>query len=334
MILRFTWSLPLVSSFLLLTGCGSSLGSGDSDGSGGAPGGGAGNSGGSSAGGVSSGGSTTAGGSASTGGAVSGGAPAAGGQSAGGAHSTGGSASGGEGTGGSVSGGSGSGGAAQVEPCPADATFCSGFDESALPTGAVFKLNGDPSTPWTEYFEVDATTKHSGASALRVKPVSEVSAAYKMLSVPSGGAEFWVRLYMRSDKDLGDPEHNVFGQASGSDEPNDSASVEFAEDVGISFNSQDVVRWPAGYGRLMSGGTMPYSLPKDTWHCVELHFDGDSRVQEAYLEGELLIEAADYPAATMAFTRFKFGYNALHFTERTVWYDDIAVGPTRPHCLE
>lgn len=233
-----------------------------------------------------------------------------------------------------MSGGTGSGGGGPVDPCPPGTTFCSGFEDSSLPEGAVFKLNGDPSTPWTEYFEVDATTRNSGASALRVKPVSEVSAAYKMLSVPSGGANFWVRLYVRSDVELGSSEHNVFGQASGSDEPNDGISVEFAEDVGLSFNSQDVVRWPDGYGRLDGGGTMPFTLPKDEWHCIELHFDGSARVQALYIEGEQMIDAPDYPAATKAFARFKFGYNALHFTERTVWYDDVAVGPTRPGCLD
>lgn len=301
---------------------GGSVGSGGAPGSGGvvAPGGGSPPSiGGSSAGGaISSGGGSDAGGTnAATGGGGSGGVSGSGGA---------------ENVGGAPVEGSGGGGAA--EPCPADATFCSGFDDASLPEGAVFRLNGDPSTPWTAYFEVDPSVKRSGASALRVRSVGEAAAAYKMLSVPSGGANFWVRLYIRSDVPLGHEEHNVFGQASGSDDPNDGTSVEFAEDVGISFNSQDVVRWPEGYGRLQAGGTMPYTLAADTWHCVEIHFDGTARAQELYLGGEKLIDAPDYPAAPKAFERFKFGYNALHFTERKVWYDDVAVGPTRPGCLD
>lgn len=230
-------------------------------------------------------------------------------------------------------GGGASGGGGTVLSCPTDATFCSGFDDAALPEGAVFKLNGDPATPWTAYFEVDTTVKNTGASSLRVKALSEASGAYKMLAVPSGGAHFWVRFYLRSDQELGKEDHNVFGQASGSDDPNDGASVEFAEDVGIAFNSQDSVRWPDGYGRPSGGGVMPYTLEKDTWHCVELEFDGTERVQKLYIGGEEKINATDYPAAAKAFQRFKFGYNALHGTERSTWYDDVAVGPTRPGCF-
>lgn len=301
---------------------------------GGAPGAGGSASGGNASGGVSAGGSPA-------GGASAGGAPGAGGVAVVGGASTGGGgglstggvlAAGGAATGGAVGGGTGGG--AAVMPCPADATFCSGFDDAAMPDGAVFKLNGDPATPWTKYFEVDATNKRDGASALRVKSVSDVADAYKMLSVPTGGAEFWVRFYLRSDLDLGVKDHNVFAQASGSDEPNDATFVEFAEDVGLSFNSHDDVRWPEGFGRLMDGSTKEFTLAKDAWHCIELHFDGTNREQELYVAGQLAISAADYPSAAQAFTRFKFGYNALHFTARTVWYDVLAVGPTRPGCLE
>jgi hypothetical protein len=263
----------------------------------------------------------------------SGGTPSGGGTAdSGGALGNGGSITVG---GAASSGGTGvSGGASPgAEPCPAGHTFCSGFEANSLPEGAVFRLNGDPATEWTRYFEVDSSEKNSGTSSLRVRPVSEVADAYKMLSVPSGGAAFWVRFYVRSDLDLGSNDHNVLGQASGSDEPNDSVSVEFAEDVGIAFNSQDNVRWPEGYGRLMDGSTMPFTLPKDTWHCIEIHFDGTARVQELFIGGELKMSADDYPASTKAFTRYKFGYNALHGTNRVLWYDDLAVGPERLPCL-
>ena len=225
----------------------------------------------------------------------------------------------------------GSGGGS-AEPCPSDATFCADFEEATLPEGAVFKLNGDPSTPWTQYFEVDTTIKHSGNSSLRVKSLSEASGAYKMLAVPSGGSAFWVRMYMQSDVDLGADDHNPFALASGSDDPNDGSSIEFAEDVGLAFNSSDSVRWPEGYGRL-DNGTNPYTLPKDTWYCIELSFDGMGRVQKLFIDGEQKIEATDYPAAEKTFSVFKFGYNALHGTERQLWYDDVAVAPTRIGCL-
>jgi len=154
-----------------------------------------------------------------------------------------------------------------------------------------------------------------------------------MLAVPTPGAAFWVRFYIRSDVELGVVDHNVFAAAAGSDDPNESVFVEFAEDVGLSFNSHDVVRWPQGYGRLDGGGTNPYALPPNAWHCIEIHYDGSARAQQLYIEGELQIDAQDYPAGTSAFTTFKFGYNALHGTVRNTWYDDVAVAANRIGCL-
>jgi hypothetical protein len=284
---------------------------------------------------------STGGTSAGTGGS---GGSAAGGQStggtagsaSGGGGSSGGGASGAAGNAGAGGASAGAGGAAgggKGVACPANATFCSGFESAALPTGAVYKLNGDPATPWTHDFEVDTTVHNSGASSLRVRTNTEASGAYKMLAVPTGGATFFVRFYIRSDVDLGASDHNVYGQASGSDDPNDSISVELAEDVGLAFNSHDMVIWPTGFGRVTGGGTMPFTLPKDTWHCIELSFDGQARVQTLSINGVQKINATNYPMATAAFKTFKFGYNALHGTVRKTWYDDVAVAPTSIGCL-
>ena len=295
--------------------------------------------GGSSTGGTSAGGSgagTSTGAQTNSGGSSAGGTPGVGGTPAtGGQLGSGGSSSGGSGTGSTTGdGGNGgsTGGGGNADPCPSDATFCSGFDDAELPNGAVFKLNGDPATPWTTYFEVDSSVMNSGASSLRVRSLSEASGAYKMLAVPSGGATFWARFYIRSDVVLGEMDHNVFAQASGSDDPNDGTSVEFAEDVGIAFNSSDSVRWPEGYGRL-STSTNPYTLEANVWHCIELFFDGAGQSQQLFVNGEELINASGFPDAAKSFSVLKFGYNALHGTERQLWYDDVAVGPTRPGCL-
>lgn len=286
--------------------------------------------------------SSSAVGSGGTGGVMDG--PTPGGGATGGDLPTGGTGGTGAGAAGGV-GDPGSAGAMDpggepggtTEPCPADATFCSGFDSSELPEGAVFKLNGDPATPWTALFAVDTEVKSRGASSLRVRKNSEPNAStmYKMLSVPSGGADFWVRLYIRSDVELGQEGHNAYAIASVNDEPNDASKVEFADDVGLSFNASDTVRWPEGYGRLESGGTNPYSLPANEWHCVELHFDGAGRTQSLYVASEELIAASDYPGTAISFGAFKFGYLGYHNeADRTVWYDDVAVGPTRIGCLE
>lgn len=201
-----------------------------------------------------------------------------------------------------------------------------------MPEGAVFKVNGDPATPWTSNFEVDSTQKNSGASSLKVKSANEGVGAYKMLAVPSGGSAFWVRFYLRSDNDIGVHDHNAIAMASASDDPN-GQGVEFAEDVGLSFNTSDKVAWPEGFGRTTAGGEMPYSIAANEWHCIELSFDGPGKVQKLFIGGEEVINATGYPDAAINFTTFKFGYNALHGTQRVLWYDDIAVASTRVGCL-
>jgi hypothetical protein len=273
-----------------------------------------------------SGGLSNAGSPGAGGGGASAGSPAAGG---------GGSGGGSAGGGGGAAGG-GSGGAATGMACPVDATFCSGFEDTALPNGAVYKVNAAPGE-WTRDFAIDTSVMRGGKSSLRVKSGSDTGtsgSAYQMLAVPAPTGSFWARFYVRqADQDLGGVDHNVFAGASGSDEPNAAGMVEFAEDVGIAFNTSDDVRWPMGYGRI-NGNPMPFTLPKGMWHCIEISFDSATRAQKLYINGQLQIDASGYPASVaMPFKIFKFGFNKLHGPARSVWYDDVAVGPTRPGCL-
>jgi hypothetical protein len=238
--------------------------------------------------------------------------------------------------------GAGSGGAAggsagsAAVACPADKTFCSGFEEAALPAGAVYKVNAAPGE-WTRDFEVDTTVFHGGKSSLRVKASSDAGtsgSSYQMLAVPAPMAKFWARFYVRqADLDIGGVDHNVFAGAADSDEPNSSVMVELAEDVGVSFNTSDSVRWPTGFGRI-SGMEKPFTLAKGMWHCIEISYDSETRTQKLYVNGAVQIEATDYPMTVASpFKFFKFGFNKLHGPARAVWYDDVAVGPTRPGCL-
>ncbi|MES1165549.1 MAG: hypothetical protein ABUR63_07325, partial [Verrucomicrobiota bacterium] len=280
----------------------------------------------------------TTGGASGTGGSGSGtGGGAAAGTGGAGPGASGGSAGGlggggaPAGTGGGAAGGA-AGGGAPTGACPANATFCSGFETAGLPTGAVYKANAAPGE-WTRDFVLDTTIRHAGAASLRVKTGAEAGtsgSAYKMLSVPAPAAAFWVRFYMRSEIDLGGEGHNPFAGASGSDEPNDGVMVEFAEDVGIAFNSHDDVIRPDGFSR-----TMPYTLPKDTWHCVEISYDSATRNQKLFINNMALINVPSWPMAGQVgagFKVFKFGFNELHGPPRKTWYDEVAVAAQRIGC--
>jgi hypothetical protein len=294
--------------------------------------------------GSSSGGSSAGTSNASSGGGGvpgGGGSPALGGSagsSAGGSPAGGGAA--GSSAGGSAAGGSAGGGGGVL--CPADATFCSGFEDTALPTGAVYKFNAAPGD-WSRDFAVDTTLFHSGKSSLRVKSASDdtgASGAYQMLAVPAPMATFWVRLYIQQTEfdiglnDLGKPgEHNTFAGASASDDPNSAGTIEFAEDIGVAFNTSDDVRAPVGYGRV-NGNLMPFTLLKGMWHCIEINYDSAKREQKLYINSALQIDATDYPKTVADPVKiFKFGFNKFHGPPRKVWFDDVAVGPTRAGCL-
>ena len=255
-----------------------------------------------------------------------GGSPAGSGGASAGAGGRGGTGGGGGGV-----TGTGGGGAAT---CPANATFCSGFETTALPTGAIYMVNAAPGD-WSRDFAVDTAQKNSGNSSLRVKSAASETgtsgSAYKMLAVPATMNAFWVRFFIRSDVPIGMNPHNVLAGASIGNGPND-ATIEFADDVGVSFNISDDVSWPTGYGRI-NGNMMPYMLAASTWHCVEISFDGPGRVQQLFVGGTQLINATNYPTSTTTswpLRFFKFGYNALHMeVTRAVWFDDVAVAPTR-----
>ncbi len=258
-----------------------------------------------------------------------------GGVAGGSAGATAGGSTGGSAAGGGSSGAGGAGGSGGVL-CPADATFCSSFEDNAMPAKAVYKFNAAPGD-WSRDFEVDTTLFHGGKSSLRVKSGSAdsgASGAYQMLAVPAPSGSFWVRLYIQqTELDIGGLDHNVFGGAADSDEPNSPVMIELAEDVGVAFNTNDAVRWPMNYGRV-NGAPMPFSLPKGMWHCIEINYDSAKREQKLFVNSAPQIDATDYPASVANPVKiFKFGFNKLHGPPRKVWFDDVAVGPTRAGCL-
>jgi len=245
---------------------------------------------------------------------------------------------------GSSAGGTAAGGSAGGVLCPADATFCSGFEESTQPAKTKFIYNGQPDLPWTSDFEVDTTLFHNGKSSLRVKSgtgeTGTSGSALQMLAVEVGMGSFWARLYMQQTEfdigsnDMGGAgEHNAYAGASDSDVTNPDVFIEFAEDIGLAFNTKDDVKRPEGYG-YVNGGTKGFSLPKGMWHCIEINFNSDTREQKLYVNGTLQIDATDYPKTVANPIKFfRFGFAKFHGPARKVWFDDIAVGPTRAGCL-
>ncbi len=281
--------------------------------------------------GTGAGGSTATGTAGTSGGGVSGTACTTDGGVSGTAGTSGGGVSGTAGTAGGGQGGSTAGtGGANANACPTNATFCSGFETAGQPSNSIYMVNAAPGD-WSRDFAIDTTQHHAGNSSLLVKnsgATGSSGSAYRMLAVPATAGAFWARFWVQSDVAMGSVDHNAFAGGSIGSGPND-LMIEFAEDVGIAFNTSDSDQWPTGYGRLSGGGTNPYTIPAMTWKCVEISYDGTNRVQQLYIGGTQLINATGYPGSVEALTYFKFGFDAYHGPPRQMWYDDVAVTPTR-----
>jgi hypothetical protein len=219
--------------------------------------------------------------------------------------------------------------------CPADHSFCADFEQPELPDQAQYFRNAAPAE-WTADFAIDSTVFREGGASLRVKTTMEASeSAYKMLAVPTPGSVFWARVYWRSDAVLGQgtlsaSEHNRFMIAASQAEPNSSDALEFAEDCGIALNSHDQVYRPEGGNATCDS---PLRLEPDTWYCVELSFNGTSGDTQVYVNGDLKIDAKAWGPGKGDFSYLKIGVDNLHPIVRNVWFDAVAVGPTRPGCL-
>ena len=76
---------------------------------------------------------------------------------------------------------------------------------------------------------------------------------------------------------------------------------------------------------------MPYIVAANTWHCVEIFFDGAGRVQQLFVNGTQLINATSYPSrAAWTFSVLQVRLRPAARPRRAqIWYDDVAVAPTR-----
>jgi hypothetical protein len=284
------------------------------------------------AGGMSSGGTASLGGAAGLGGAApsggqgnsgtanSGGNVAASGGTAAGGGS-GGNFGGAAGAGAGVGGGNGGGGGSSAPDiaCPTGATFCSGFEGQAFPSGAQFHAVG-PSTPDASKF--DTTQFFKGKQSLAL-PMGSQGFYYRALAVPIPGQNFWVRLYVRVSTVFGDNGHDsLFGASTGAvnADLNNETLVEFSEQFDkVLLNTKDQLFQPTNSNKLSA----------NTWHCIEAHYDGGSGDVQIFADGKEVIRATGY--AKQTFQTFRLGLMQYH-EPRAVWFDDVVVAPMRVNC--
>ncbi len=226
-----------------------------------------------------------------------------------------------------AAGTSGTGGAATT--CPSTASFCADFEGTGLPAGSSYQPTYQ-AAQWADFVAIDDTVAHGGSHSFMVKPTGLDGYSYRLLSVPAPAPSFWVRLYVRSDVDLGQSEHNAFfGATTGTGDQNSGDLMEVAEQYcQVVMNlHDDVVTSIGGTMACGSGGVL---LAKDTWHCAEAFFDGPNGHIQVFSDGTPVIDKSGWTALT--YQTFVFGFLEFHGPSRTMWYDDVAVATERIGC--
>jgi hypothetical protein len=207
-------------------------------------------------------------------------------------------------------------------PCPADATFCSGFEGSALPDDAIYQ--GNPA------LEFDTAVRRSGNQSIVFRAVDGFNIREVVAPIP--GQAFWVRLFIQTSTEFGDNDHDslfVASTANFEQDNNAESGPEFSEQGNqIIINSDDQLFSAAGPGFPQGDGP---TLSPNTWHCVEAFFDGGSGDVQFFADSQQLIDAPGF--APRNYQTFRFGY--LQFpghVPHVVHYDDVVVASNRVGC--
>jgi hypothetical protein len=208
-------------------------------------------------------------------------------------------------------------------PCPADATFCSGFESDVLPDGAIYQ--GNPG------LEFDTTVSRSGDRSVVFDAVDGFNIREVVTEIP--GQAFWVRLFIQTSTTFGDNDHDslfVASTANFQEDNNAEHGPEFSEQGNqILINADDQLFSAAGPG-FPSNNQGPQLTP-NVWHCVEAFFDGGSGDVQFFANGQQLIDAPGF--ARLTYASFRFGY--LQFpghVPHVVRYDDVVVAANRVGC--
>jgi hypothetical protein len=309
------------SSGTTSTGGGAGVSGGGTGGSAGGVGGAAGSSAGNGAGMSGSGSGGVAG---TTGGSAGGGAAGssgAAGSAAGDAGAAGTSGASGTGGGGGAGGsGSGSCGAAGI-------TFCTDFEGAAIPAELVY---------WPEYqranvanfMTLDPSGGFNSTQGLKVNG-TEFS---QMFGVATPGATFWGRVRLRSDTDI-QMGHNTYVLATDvPGDPNAGEAIRIGEhqcQLELNRKSDDAEKLSNGGTYSCEGGV---KFVANSWYCLEFFYDGaNSEVRVFVDDAEVeALHVTDWGPYT--YQTFKFGFEKYHGANKTLWYDDVALGTARVGC--
>ena len=206
--------------------------------------------------------------------------------------------------------------------CGDGATLCDDFEGDAIPDH-FREVNFGPSA-----IALDTTVSHSGSNSIKVTS----SQFTQMLATPVPGPAFYGRVYLMSDTPM-NPGHNTYINAGeGDGDPNHGEWIrigEHREQLEINRKSDDAEILSSGDYNSLDGATQ---LAPNTWYCLEFLFDGPNKEVRVWVDGDpvMNLHTTEWGAN---YQTFKFGYERYHGPDKTLWYDDLALGTQRIGCL-
>lgn len=201
-------------------------------------------------------------------------------------------------------------------------TFCDDFEAASLDS-AYREINfGDPA------FTLDTSRANTGSQSVRV-----TSGGFtQMLAIPVPGPTFYGRVYLTSDTPMNNGHNTYLNAGEGDGDPNHGEWIRIGEhrtQLEVNRKSDDAELLSSGDYNSLEGATQ---LAPDTWHCLEFLFDGPGQQVRVWVDGQEVtkLHAMGW---TAAYETFKFGYERYHGPDKTLWYDDLALGSERIGCL-
>src|SRR5690606_20378145 len=174
----------------------------------------------------------------------------------------------------------------------------------------------------------DATLGRSGTHSLKV-----VGTGFsQMLGLATPGPAFWGRVYLRSDTEIQDG-HNTYVAATDADgDPNSNEQIRIGEhkcQLEVNRRSDDAERLSNVGEYDCTGGV---KLLADTWYCIEYFYDGPNSELRVFVDGAEIPELHVTDWGPYQYQLFKLGYEKYHGGNKTLWYDDVALGTSQIGC--
>lgn len=242
---------------------------------------------------------------------------------------------GGTGSGGENNGNGGTGGMITVTDC-SSLPLCEDFEGGTVgsqPDPSVWSLRldyGNNASP--SLIVIDDSESHSGSKSVKIDGTSAQTVGI-IYSASFPMDVFHLRAWMKVQL-VQDAERDPVFIGIGQEENTEVRLRSFNRYITANNTSSDAV----APSQATSGEGCPSctQLPTD-WFCVEMYVNRPAEELSISVNGEVAVSVTDWKASTSStmppsIDQVRFGFMRLNGSAGTVWFDDIAIGPSPIGC--